>query len=377
MAPAVNLIRRLLAIAVFAAWTAAAGAAAPAGGLEAALAAARPGEDIPVIVSYRGQAQRAFPEAVAASGAPPGQAARGRAWTEGQRERGRGAAAGSGRGHRRAQYSLAVDRECHRHARVARADPAAARRSRRAAAAPRPGADRADADGGRTAAGRVEHHHGARAGTLAARVSGRGRGDRDRRHRRRRPAPGPCRESYRGGSQQLVRRLRRARTPRDVSGHGTQVAGLALGGSAGGTSIGVAPRARWIAARISTTPATAARAPCTSRSSGCSTRMATRRPTMRRTWSTIPGPSRDAGVCNSRAAAGHRRAARPRTSPWSSPAATSVPGPIPVRVPPTTPMSSARARSMPARRSRSTAAAVLRPAMAESFRTSWRPATAC
>ncbi len=39
-------------------------------------------------------------------------------------------------------------------------------------------------------------------------------------------------------------------TPTDMNGHGTETAGIALGGSAGGTAIGVAPHARWIAARI-------------------------------------------------------------------------------------------------------------------------------
>jgi subtilisin family serine protease len=39
-------------------------------------------------------------------------------------------------------------------------------------------------------------------------------------------------------------------TPVDLSGHGTQVMGVMVGGSAGGTSIGVAPGATWIAARI-------------------------------------------------------------------------------------------------------------------------------
>ncbi len=38
--------------------------------------------------------------------------------------------------------------------------------------------------------------------------------------------------------------------PFDLSGHDTAVAGIAVGGSAGGTAIGVAPGAQWIAARI-------------------------------------------------------------------------------------------------------------------------------
>ncbi len=39
-------------------------------------------------------------------------------------------------------------------------------------------------------------------------------------------------------------------TPYDASGHGTQTLGLIVGGSSGGTSIGMAPGATWIAAKI-------------------------------------------------------------------------------------------------------------------------------
>jgi len=39
-------------------------------------------------------------------------------------------------------------------------------------------------------------------------------------------------------------------TPVDVSGHGTQTMGVMVGGDAGGTSIGMAPDATWIAAKI-------------------------------------------------------------------------------------------------------------------------------
>jgi subtilisin family serine protease len=39
-------------------------------------------------------------------------------------------------------------------------------------------------------------------------------------------------------------------TPTDISGHGTQTMGIIVGGSAGGTAIGVAPDASWIAAKI-------------------------------------------------------------------------------------------------------------------------------
>ena len=38
--------------------------------------------------------------------------------------------------------------------------------------------------------------------------------------------------------------------PVDLSGHGTWTTGVVVGGSAGGTAIGVAPEARWIAARV-------------------------------------------------------------------------------------------------------------------------------
>ena len=39
-------------------------------------------------------------------------------------------------------------------------------------------------------------------------------------------------------------------TPTDLSGHGTQTMGLMVAGDAGGTSIGVAPQAQWIAVKI-------------------------------------------------------------------------------------------------------------------------------
>lgn len=39
-------------------------------------------------------------------------------------------------------------------------------------------------------------------------------------------------------------------TPTDLTGHGTATAGVMVGGEAGGTAIGVAPRAKWIAAKI-------------------------------------------------------------------------------------------------------------------------------
>ena len=39
-------------------------------------------------------------------------------------------------------------------------------------------------------------------------------------------------------------------TPSDLNGHGTQSMGIMVGGSAGGSAIGVAPDATWIAAKI-------------------------------------------------------------------------------------------------------------------------------
>ena len=39
-------------------------------------------------------------------------------------------------------------------------------------------------------------------------------------------------------------------TPTDLNGHGTQTMGVMVGGDAGGSSVGVAPDAKWIAAKI-------------------------------------------------------------------------------------------------------------------------------
>jgi bacillopeptidase F len=55
---------------------------------------------------------------------------------------------------------------------------------------------------------------------------------------------------WRGGTNSWFDAFDQHATPRDISGHGTQAAGLAIGGSAGGSDIGVAPAARWIAARV-------------------------------------------------------------------------------------------------------------------------------
>ncbi len=55
---------------------------------------------------------------------------------------------------------------------------------------------------------------------------------------------------YRGGGNSWYDPHGQHATPHDANGHGTQVMGLILGGDAGGTAIGVAPGARWIAAKI-------------------------------------------------------------------------------------------------------------------------------
>lgn len=55
---------------------------------------------------------------------------------------------------------------------------------------------------------------------------------------------------WRGGANSWLDPYGVYEQPHDHSGHGTQVMGVLLGGDAGGTAIGVAPGARWIAARI-------------------------------------------------------------------------------------------------------------------------------
>jgi bacillopeptidase F len=55
---------------------------------------------------------------------------------------------------------------------------------------------------------------------------------------------------FRGGSNSWFDPNGEHATPYDRTGHGTQAMGLILGGSAGGTSIGVAPDAQWIAVKI-------------------------------------------------------------------------------------------------------------------------------
>lgn len=55
---------------------------------------------------------------------------------------------------------------------------------------------------------------------------------------------------WRGGTNSWYDPSGQHASPSDASGHGTQTMGLMVGGSAGGSAIGVAPDARWIAAKI-------------------------------------------------------------------------------------------------------------------------------
>ena len=73
-------------------------------------------------------------------------------------------------------------------------------------------------------------------------------------------------------------------TPADANGHGTQTLGITVGGTDGGTSIGVAPMPAGSRPRSSTTAAWRPRPASTRRSSGCSIPMGTRPPTMPPTW---------------------------------------------------------------------------------------------
>lgn len=57
-------------------------------------------------------------------------------------------------------------------------------------------------------------------------------------------------ERWRGGDNSWFDPYGQHAAPYDHSGHGTQVMGVLLGGEAGGTNVGVAPGARWIAAKI-------------------------------------------------------------------------------------------------------------------------------
>jgi subtilisin family serine protease len=55
---------------------------------------------------------------------------------------------------------------------------------------------------------------------------------------------------WRGGTNSWYDPYGQHSTPFDASGHGTWTTGVLVGGEAGGTAIGVAPQAQWIAAKI-------------------------------------------------------------------------------------------------------------------------------
>lgn len=55
---------------------------------------------------------------------------------------------------------------------------------------------------------------------------------------------------WRGGTNSWYDPYLQHATPYDPTGHGTETAGVMVGGDAGGTAIGMAPQAQWIAAKI-------------------------------------------------------------------------------------------------------------------------------
>ncbi len=55
---------------------------------------------------------------------------------------------------------------------------------------------------------------------------------------------------YRGGANSWFDPHGEHLTPYDMNGHGTQATGIMVGGAAGGTAIGVAPDARWMAVKL-------------------------------------------------------------------------------------------------------------------------------
>ena len=57
-------------------------------------------------------------------------------------------------------------------------------------------------------------------------------------------------DKWRGGNNSWYDPNGQHSSPHDTNGHGTQTMGIMLGGDAGGTSIGVAPSAQWIAVKI-------------------------------------------------------------------------------------------------------------------------------
>lgn len=56
--------------------------------------------------------------------------------------------------------------------------------------------------------------------------------------------------SWRGGANSWLDPYGQHATPADLSGHGTQAAGLIVGGATHGAAVGVAPGAKWIAAKV-------------------------------------------------------------------------------------------------------------------------------
>lgn len=58
------------------------------------------------------------------------------------------------------------------------------------------------------------------------------------------------RGKWRGGGNSWFDPYGQHRTPYDANGHGTQTMGVMVGGGAGGTAVGVAPDAQWIAVKI-------------------------------------------------------------------------------------------------------------------------------
>ncbi len=249
MAPAVSLIGRPLVIVMIATWAGAVGAAALTGDLEAAIAAAPPGQDIPVIVNYRGHASA--------------QSLRQSLGTEGRsfrrlrviRELREYASVDEAQLLAMARaygahnlHSLWIANAVAMHAtpdliRALLAEPLVLQvRLDQALIAPIPMVgDPLPAEWNISMVRAPElwqrgfEGEGAVIAIVDTGV--------DALHP-------DLASSYRGGANSWFDAFGRYATPSDVSGHGTQVAGLALGGAAGGTSIGVAPRARWIAARI-------------------------------------------------------------------------------------------------------------------------------
>ena len=57
-------------------------------------------------------------------------------------------------------------------------------------------------------------------------------------------------EQWRGGTNSWFDPYDQQDSPRDLTGHGTAVASIVLGGNSGGSYLGVAPHAQWIGARI-------------------------------------------------------------------------------------------------------------------------------